>query len=102
MASRYKSKKNENPTVMATQASSSSAPSESRLQPLQFNALHSDGSKFLEWLNDAKTVLAAEDLAATLEDDTTGEIHDVYKSQALLLAAKETLGPCSKIAIHPS
>jgi hypothetical protein len=84
MASRYKPKKIENPTVMATQASSST-PSESRLQPLQFNALHSDGSNFLEWLNDAKTVLSAEDLAATLENDPAGEIHDVYKSQALLL-----------------
>jgi hypothetical protein len=47
--------------------------------------LYSDGSNFLEWHNDAKTVLSAEDLAATLEDDPAGEIYDVYKSQALLL-----------------
>ena len=70
---------------MATHASSSSTPLESRLQPLQFNALHSDGSNFLEWMNNAKTVLAAEDLSNTLEDDPTGEIYDAYKSQALLL-----------------
>jgi hypothetical protein len=69
---------------MATQASSSS-PSESRLQPLVFAALNSGESNFLEWLNDAKTLLSAEDLAITLETDPEEEIADVYKSQALLI-----------------
>jgi hypothetical protein len=85
MASKQRAKKSDNPTVMATHASSSSAPSEPRLQPLQFNPLHSDGSNFLEWLNDAKTVLSAEDLDYTLDDDPRGEIFDTYKAQALLL-----------------
>ena len=39
---------------------------ESRLQALLFPPLNSDGSNFLEWVNDAKTVLSAEDLARTL------------------------------------
>ena len=85
MASRFKPKKPKQPTAMVTPASSSSAPIESRLQPLQFNAFHSDGSNFLEWMNDAKTVLATEDLSNTLEDDPTGEIYNAYKSHALLL-----------------
>jgi hypothetical protein len=84
MASRHKPKWIESPIVMATQASSSS-PSESRLQPLVFAALNSDESNFLEWLNDAKTFLSAEDLAITLETNPEEEITDVYKSQALLI-----------------
>ena len=39
---------------------------ESRLQNLFFAPLKSDGSNFLEWINDARTVLCAEDLAKTL------------------------------------
>ena len=39
---------------------------ESRLQNLLFAPLKSDGSNFLEWLNDARTVLCAEDLAKAL------------------------------------
>ena len=39
---------------------------ESRLQNLLFSPLHADGSNFLEWINDARTVLCAEDLAKTL------------------------------------
>ena len=39
---------------------------ESRLQALLFPQLNSDGSNFLEWVNDAKSVLSAEDLARTL------------------------------------
>ena len=39
---------------------------ESRLQALLFPQLNSDGSYFLEWVNDAKSVLNAEDLARTL------------------------------------
>lgn len=49
-----------------------------------FSPLNSNGSNFLEWLIDAKTVLAAEDLAATLETKGADEIPKVYKSQALL------------------
>ena len=39
---------------------------ESRLLNLLFSPLHLDGSNFLEWINDARTVLCAEDLAKTL------------------------------------
>ena len=39
---------------------------ESRLQALMFPPLNSDGSNFLEWINDAKTVLSVENLAKTL------------------------------------
>ena len=39
---------------------------ESRLQNLLFSLLQADGSNFLEWINDARTVLCAEDLARTL------------------------------------
>ena len=39
---------------------------ESRLQNLLFSPLQADGSNFLEWINDARTILCAEDLAKTL------------------------------------
>jgi hypothetical protein len=39
---------------------------ESRLQTLMFPPLNSDGSNFMEWINDAKTILSVEDLARTL------------------------------------
>ena len=39
---------------------------ESKPQALMFPTLNSDGSNFLEWINDAKTLLSAEDLARTL------------------------------------
>jgi len=85
MASGRTSKKLDNHVVMATQPSSSS---ESRLQPLMFVALNSDGSNFQEWLNDAKTVLSAEDLAITVESEGSEEILPVCKSQALLILRK--------------
>ena len=39
---------------------------ESRLQALLFPQLNSNDSNFLEWVNDAKSVLSAENLARTL------------------------------------
>jgi hypothetical protein len=39
------------------------------MQSLMFNPLSSDGTNFLEWVNDAKTVLSADDLARTLTTD---------------------------------
>ena len=39
---------------------------ENRMQSLMFAPLNADGSNFLEWINDAKTVLSADDLARTL------------------------------------
>lgn len=67
---------------------------ESRLQALMFPPLSSDGNNFLEWINDAKTVLSAEDLAKTLitpvastsdAPNTATNIPVVCKWQALLL-----------------
>lgn len=65
---------------------------ESRLQALLFPPLNSDGSNFLEWIHDAKTVLSAEDLARTLQPpvastsiDGEVQIPAVCKWQALLL-----------------
>lgn len=57
---------------------------ESRLQALSFTPLNSNGSNFLEWVNDAKVVLAADDLSKTLEPEGEEEIGQVYKPQALL------------------
>lgn len=36
---------------------------ESRLQTFMFPPRNSDGSNFLEWINDVRTVLSVEDLA---------------------------------------
>ena len=75
---------------------------ESRLQNLMFSPLHANGSNFLEWINDARIVLCAEDLAKTLihpppaplpntsadeadEVPSVLEVHVVSKWQALAL-----------------
>jgi hypothetical protein len=50
-----------------------------------FSALNFDNSNFLEWLNDAKTIIVVEDLAATLEAEGVDKILPVYKSQTLLI-----------------
>lgn len=39
---------------------------ENIMQSLMFTPLSADGTNFLEWVNDAKTVLSADDLARTL------------------------------------
>jgi hypothetical protein len=44
---------------------------ESRMQSLMFTPLSSDGTNFLEWVNDARTVLSADDLARTLITEAT-------------------------------
>lgn len=83
MASKSKHKNTEL-IVMATQPGpSSSTPTGSRL--LCFEPLSSDGSNFLEWLNDAKHYLAAEELDICLETNPTEEVSNVYKSQALII-----------------
>ena len=85
MASKPRNKKTE-PVVMATvfgPSSSSFTPTGSRL--LYFEPLSSDGSNFLEWVNDAKHYLAAEELDICLETNPAEEVSDVYKSQALVI-----------------
>lgn len=49
------------------------------LQSLAFAPLNANGSNFLEWVNDAKAVLAADDLSTTLEPEGEEEIGQVYK-----------------------
>ena len=83
MSFRNKSNRVE-PVVMATQPYPH-APLRSRLQALVLEPLNFDGSNFLEWLNDAKIILAAEELDISLETNPTEEIPDVYKSQALVI-----------------
>lgn len=69
---------------------------ESIIQTLMFPPLHSDGSNFLEWVNDARIVLSAEDLANTLQppkppkpstytDEPEGQIPAISKWKVLLL-----------------
>lgn len=58
---------------------------DSRLQPLFFIALNSNGSNFLDWLNDAKTVLSAENLASTLNVKEVVDLPLVCKWQAKLI-----------------
>ena len=67
---------------------------ESRLQTLMFPPLNADGSNFMEWINDAKTILSVEDLARTLITPVAStstalaagdHIPAVCKWQALLL-----------------
>ena len=67
---------------------------EHRLQALMFPPLNSDGTNFLEWIHDARTVLNAEDLAkalitpvASTSDDPNpaANIPAVCKWQTLLL-----------------
>lgn len=83
MASSSRTKVATRPVVMATWALPSYS-SESSLQTLVLIPLNSDGSNFLERVNDAKAVLAADDLTITLEPEGEEEIGQVYKSQGLL------------------
>lgn len=46
-------------------------PSDTCLHLLLFNLFSADGADFLEWLNEAKTVLAAKDLVVFCYVDTT-------------------------------
>jgi hypothetical protein len=74
-------------TAMSTQPTF-----EARLQTLLFSPLNADGSNFLEWVNDAKSTLSADNLARTLTTPpaTTSTnpvvpIPEVCKWQALLI-----------------
>ena len=64
---------------------------ESKMQVLMFAPLNSDGSYFLEWVNDVRTILSADDLARTLTTeastsiDPTQQIPPTTRWQTLLL-----------------
>jgi hypothetical protein len=68
-------------TIMSTQKASV----ETRLQPLLFNPLTPDGSNFLEWVDDAKVVLAAEELDVYLQTDSIEELPDPLRWHTLLI-----------------
>ena len=53
---------------------------DNKLQALSFLPLTDDGTNFLEWVNDAKAFLAADDLTNTLELNDEIEIEPIYKS----------------------
>ena len=58
---------------------------DNKLQALSFFPLTDDGANFLEWVNDAKAFLAADDLINTLVINDEIEIDPIYKAQAMLL-----------------
>lgn len=56
---------------------------DARLQALIFSYLTADGTNLLEWVNNAKVTLAAEELSVFLSKDTAKGRHDVLKGQTL-------------------
>ena len=58
---------------------------ESRLQPLSFEDLAPNGNYFLEWSNDAKTYLVAEEFDWAFNLETAAKLPFVLKWQDLLL-----------------
>jgi hypothetical protein len=68
------------PTVMAT---IKQPPHDARLQALQFTPLVADGSNFLEWENDAKIALGAEEFSLYLDRVTAAGLPEVHKFQTL-------------------
>lgn len=61
---------------------------DSRLQPLLFSPLDADGTNFLEWLNNAKVVLAAEGLSNYLYAKTAEGLPDVMKWKTVIVVHK--------------
>lgn len=59
-----------------------------RLQPLLFNPLATYGINFLEWLNDAKIVLATEGLSSNMFVEVAEGLPKVMKWQILLVLRK--------------
>ena len=69
--------------VMSTQKDKTSTGS--RLQPLMFNELTPEGLNFLDWANDAKVVLAAEELDPYLHHSTSEGLPTAAKWHTLLI-----------------
>ena len=59
-----------------------------KIQSLLFEALEADGSNYLEWSNDAKGYLAAEELHGTLKEETVAAAPTTSKWKALLMLHK--------------
>lgn len=60
----------------------------SRLQPLLFEALKSDGSNYLKWSATAEMHLIAEEVAGAIETPTPAEVSDSEKAWTNLLLQK--------------
>jgi hypothetical protein len=73
------------PTVMAT---IKQPPPDARLQALQFTPLAADGSNFLEWENDAKIALGADEFLLYLDRVTTVGLPEVHKFQTLQILCR--------------
>ena len=56
-----------------------------KIQSLLFEALDADRINYLEWSNDAKAYLAAEDLDGTVKEETTATTTAASKWKALLM-----------------
>ena len=69
--------------VMSTQKDKTSTGS--RLQPLMFNELTPEGLNFLDWANDAKVVLAVEELDPYLHHSTSEGLPTAAKWHTLLI-----------------
>lgn len=83
MASNNKGSRSSKPVVMNTTTHASYF--SNKIQSLAFAPLNSDGSNYLEWINDAKVVLSADELQYTIEHEGEEEITQIYKSQAMLV-----------------
>ena len=68
------------PTIMAT---INQPPPDARLHALQFTPLTADGSNFLEWENDAKMALGAEEFTVYLNKVESEGLPEVVKFQTL-------------------
>lgn len=71
----------DNTEVMSTQSTAV----DFHLHTLFSTSLNLDRSNFMEWLNDAKAVLSAEDLANTLNAKEVVDLSHACKWQALLI-----------------
>jgi hypothetical protein len=68
------------PTIIAT---IKQPPHDARLQALQFTPLAADGSNFLEWENDVKIALGAEEFLLYIDMVTALGLPEVLKFQTL-------------------
>ena len=70
---------------MAEPSSKRPKESNTRIQPLLFEALEADGSNYLEWSINAKSYLCVEELDNTLESPIPGDLPATSKWKAFLI-----------------
>ena len=71
-----------------------------RIQALLFEALEADGSNYLEWSNDAKAYLVAEELDGTLKTPAAANIPVASQWKALLILRRHLDYSLRKQYIH--